>query len=142
MSETPQDKSQQKTGRLKLVIFFLLVVVMALSFVATGYLQRDSIRALGGKMLVDVRNESGERLRADVYVGPQFWVLEMDAGEHGLLRFKPPKPFPLEISIFRRNNKLATYEEGPFSPDTPYNVRVVIKSPEDVRFEKLEEATP
>ncbi len=142
MSETPQDTSQQKSGRLKLVLFFVLVVVMALTFVATGYLQRDSIRALGGKMHVDVRNESGERLRADVYVGPQFWVLEMDAGEHGLLRFKPARPLSLEVSIFRRNNKLATYEEGPFSPDTPYNVNVVIKSPEDVRFEQVEETKP
>ena len=142
MSELPQDIPQQKAGRRKLVLFFLLVVVMSVVFGVTGYLQRDAIRALGGKMLVEVWNDSGERLRSDIYVGPQFVVLEMNAGEHNLLRFNPPRPLPLEISIFRRNNKLTTYEHGSFSPNTPYRMRIIIHSPEDVRFENIEEAKP
>ena len=108
-----------KRSKIKLVILAVVFLSLGMTAVVTGWLNRERVQALGGPLHVEVFNESGERVRADVYVGPTFATLELDPGEQGMVRFTPREESPVEIRLFQEGELLKSIEHGSFKPGVP-----------------------
>jgi len=149
---TPFTPEQQRRSRKLLIAFFAGILLTAAAFVTSGFLMRDWIREQAGPFSVRVKNESTLKLRADVIVAGAFddkpnkerrpLTLEMDPGEHGLLRYKLRKETLVRIDLYEKNRFIHSVAEGPFDPSTRGELLVALKNEDDVSIEFLPSEPP
>ncbi len=129
-TDTPDDL--QKKGRLKLIGIFLVFIVMAFAFAGTGFLMRDKLRERAGNFMVDVRNKSELKLRADIIVENELVTLEMDPGEGGKVRFQKHDDGPVLLQVYNKLDKTYEVEAGDFTSETPNSISFEILSETNV----------
>lgn len=121
-----------KASKVRVLLFLLLFLLIAAVFVATGLMNRERLRNLGGNLSVTVTNNATEKLRADLYVDDEYSTLEMDPGEFGTIRFNPKKPSMVRMRLYSGNMYVSEWAPGEFGPNSKADVRMVIKSAVEV----------
>lgn len=117
-------------GKLKLLLFGLLVLATAAAFVTSGLLRRSDLQERAGKLIVELKNETDVRLRTDVYVEGQPVILEFEPGKSGVIRFNPKEPVDVTVRVFRRNLLVSSFREPGFKPQEAELVTFTFTAPD------------
>lgn len=132
------DHQRIQRGKLGLLLFAGIVIVIMLSAFFSGLVIRDDLRELGGPLHVATINEADIRLRADLFAGEERATIEMDPGERGMVRFAITEPSPVEIRIFQEGSFLHSIRHGKYQPNERKTVQFYLESAEDLRIVETE----
>ena len=133
--------SPEKSKR-KLLWALLLVAATAMMLPVVGlYIRRDLLQK-AGPVHVEVRNDTEIKYRADLLLGGQMATLEMDAGEHGLVRFNPQEETSLTLRVLRLNQRTNEWVESPIKPNTEQLLVFRIKGDDKLELERSAGSAP
>ncbi|MCC6546381.1 hypothetical protein IT570_04355 [Candidatus Sumerlaeota bacterium] len=125
---TPQiTTNSPAASRTKVAMFFVAFFLFTALVIGVGFYRRADTLALGGRSQVTIINGSPERLRTDIYVGPQFATIELNPGERESVRFSPRETLEMETNIVRFGEKIHTINGPTFSSDKATSVTLRLR---------------
>ncbi|MEO8376265.1 MAG: hypothetical protein ABI579_01230 [Candidatus Sumerlaeota bacterium] len=137
MADVPQQVATNSPGasKVKVALFFATFFIFTAAVIAVGFYRKSDFQAMGGRLRVTVKNESTERMRADLFVGPQLATVELRPNQEELIRFSPKGSATLEVDLLRYGKKLGSYEVALPSSDQETSVSIHLLKNDIMKYE-------